>query len=798
MATVKRVYEQMYPATYNFKDDTDGSEPDDWTSSNDASTTTTIIALLDGHRKVLQLYDNNAAGKYDVEIDFASAQTSGTVELWFHTTDNTLDHIMQLLQTDNTIAIQVDLNAIAGVGDDTWYHYKIKFDCTPDTYDHDLDGTSIATGVGFTNPVTNIITIKFIGTDADSGYYNYIDAIGVSWDANYNIGDNVFWRHYKEGSDPFESEDWGVQGTSISYVTSISGAASAAEIVPEFNEHKKILRLTEVTGNDTITHNLDSQAKAGWWSGWVKVSDVTGDNFYDLREGASVIIRMRITLSKFQYRARGGAYTDVGLAAVNNTWYFVYIQWYDAANDTIDLWIDNIQYLDGVQTFINQTNGINRHYLLQTTAAYLYLNAPMSSSDSDSRADNRTLDYHDSYTREDVTTSIVLNPFTKDEYGWSIAQIEDRKGTLGLDSNSFIQIEDENSDLRFEGFYHGKITHSELYIYHDLNKIFLRKPVTYTASSPEDANATFLGICTNVGQASGRCIYYTEDDPAGDLTPVYRGSKPFRLVAAERAAIASRILIIKPNGVCFLDSDATPAQGAYTITSASGEIMSKPVEQQTDTQVNFVRVEGAIDPNTGDPFFGEDEDTSAQTGTVGVVRYYRRFLDLRSNTDCASKAASLRVNLDPSGIVVELLGVYANPGEIINFAYSPLSISAANYYVETVTYNLIAKICTYTLNDGLFNANDAAMIQFSEGGDIQADINKTIYETDIITPNLNLLPLGGSEGGFGIATIKTQYAIAWFYLPPNVDDGRDLIIDFVFRNAAHGARTTDGELLVAK
>ena len=233
----------MYPATYNFKDETDGAEPTGFTTNNDVSCTTTVIAILDGHRKVLQLYDNNAAGKYDIEIDFTDgAQTSGKIDLWFHTTDNTLDHILQLLASDDTIAIQVDLNAIAGVGDDTTYHYSISFDCTPDTYDHYLDGSSIASGVGFTNAVASILTIKFIGTDADSGYYNYVDAIGFSWDANYTWGDNIYWKNYNDSMAQanFEGEELYTTSTSITFVdTDNSNANCTATIIPSFDEHKK-------------------------------------------------------------------------------------------------------------------------------------------------------------------------------------------------------------------------------------------------------------------------------------------------------------------------------------------------------------------------------------------------------------------------------------------------------------------------------------------------------------------------------------------------------------------------------
>ena len=58
---VKKVLKQMYPATYNFKDDDVGDDPSGWTIADGLDTEISVIASLDGHRKVLKFYDNEAA-----------------------------------------------------------------------------------------------------------------------------------------------------------------------------------------------------------------------------------------------------------------------------------------------------------------------------------------------------------------------------------------------------------------------------------------------------------------------------------------------------------------------------------------------------------------------------------------------------------------------------------------------------------------------------------------------------------------------------------------------------------------
>jgi hypothetical protein len=316
---------------------------------------------------------------------------------------------MQLLDSGNTIAMQVDLNAIAGVGDDTWYHYRITFDCTPDTYEHWLDATSIAAGVAFDNPVTSILTIKFIGTNADSGYYNYIDAIGYSWDTSYNIGDNCFWRNYKEATDSVEDEDWGTTGTSIAWVDS-QGGTQTVTINPEFNEHKKVLDLYDNNAADHIgiNHTVVDET-FGSISFWMKTSDATSNTYMFVSDGGTVLFYFKIDADQFQYY--DGGWSNVGLVPTDNTWYHIRIDFkcHTGAYKGLDqyrwqVWIDNVQY--GVYTMANDQPHIDNiaFYTENADSGYhYYLDAITLNWDvSYQIADNRTFEYN-AYSYDDVT-----------------------------------------------------------------------------------------------------------------------------------------------------------------------------------------------------------------------------------------------------------------------------------------------------------------------------------------------------------------------------------------------------------
>jgi hypothetical protein len=419
-----------------------------------------VVASQGVHKKVLKCIDGNAAATYDVEIDFSSAQTSGQIDLWFQTSDNTAVGYLELLASDDTVAIRVDLNAIAGVGDDTWYHYSIDFDCTPDTYTHYLDGSSIAAGVAFTNAVTSILTIKFISTNA-AQLTNYYDAIGFSWDASYTFGDNCFWRGLKDQDSAFEDEALYTSGTSISFIDSATvDADNTVLIAPSFDEHKKVLEIddSDAGGATVCQQNFASGQASGTIEVYIKVTDNTnGIQIFSLLDSISTTgMDIRIgTVTDGYLEYYDGAWNDI-TALSNNTWYHIKIEFECGAGayrglaaDTFYIWVDNTRY--GAYNFRNAVAEIDRWYISTTAAdtGTLYIDAVSYSwTSGNAEADNRTLEYH-IHSYDDITSNIEKCIVKDKEYEGSKAFLIDDT-QLTLNELHLTQIYDENSDLRFE------------------------------------------------------------------------------------------------------------------------------------------------------------------------------------------------------------------------------------------------------------------------------------------------------------------------------------------------------------
>ena len=799
--TARKIHKQIYPATYNFKDDADGDNPTGWTV-DEGGGTINVIALLDGHRKVVEMDDTSGADNVTAKQSFSSGQASGTYEYWIRTTDATLQVDMYGLNEGGNegvyLTILADKFQYRTVGfndvglatsDDTWYHIRITFDCATDTYDIYIDGTKYQTGVAFRNVSTTIDALWIVTVNAASGYTVYVDAVGYSWDASYNIGDNIDWRHLKESTDSFEGDDWGTQGTSITWVDSVDTAASV-ELVPEFNAHKKVLRqdfTSGAGGNDISYHTFASQAKTGWYEFWIKVNDVTAQHMITLNEDATQIILFRISASEFQvFVAAAWRKVTSSPTPVNNTWYHVYIQWYDAATDTFDLWIDNTLYEDGTNCSANQTSGINRAYNHQFNASdFLYLDAPISSLDSDNKADNRTFDYL-AYSYDDITSNVAGTCMVSENAYTAATAILSDDTTLTINELHFVILLDENGDLRFEGniksINEGSPQTSFPLV--SFNNSELIDENSYTASSAEDVNASLLAIHTNVSHIDGRLIYHTEDDPSGNLTPNFR-NKPKSMGIRWFAIHGGKVAPIRPNGVFMLDDDRNPENGAVTISSTTGEILGVPLITIIKHQINYVEVRGAIDPDTGTPFSGTSEDTTTQADGTGYIRYFKRFRELQSDTDCANRATQIRTGtgFQATIIEVELRGVYAIPGEIINFAYSPLSFTATNCYVESVVFNLVQGTAMYRLNTGIFDIGAMNTPGYTYADETADDIAETLFDTDVITIYPPIYGLSGAtevDGTVLLNAVSEQIMFSW-HTAGKIDISRSATITWAWR-----------------
>ena len=176
--------------------------------------TVNVISDLDGHTKILELFDTDVSYNAHVIKELSSNPSYGTIEYWMRTDDVTnglcgfrLDSGTILLGEMVTLRVyngylQKYLGSwqnVVSLQNDTWYHLRVDFECTTGAYTG-LSQYNWRLFVNNTNfGISNFINNETYGARIEwytdyiwglSGYYYYIDAIGFSWDTDYKIGDN--------------------------------------------------------------------------------------------------------------------------------------------------------------------------------------------------------------------------------------------------------------------------------------------------------------------------------------------------------------------------------------------------------------------------------------------------------------------------------------------------------------------------------------------------------------------------------------------------------------------------------
>ena len=825
---VKKVRKQMYPATYTFKDDVDGAIPDGWVPE---AGSVTIISDFVSHRKILKSY-HDGVDMPQTYNNFSSSQPNGTIEFWIGTDDDTKLQAIYLMDdldggiAANLILIEVSFSGGilrmgygtgAGIGyrttaytNNTIRHIKITFDCTTDKYSGWVDGVLLVDDENFydDNTLNNAQKLHIVNWAGVSN--TYYDAFGYSWDTDYNIGDNVHWRHYKDQDSDFESEDVGTTSDTIDWVdTDNSGANCDVEIIAEYNEHKKILELYDNNGATRIDliNSFASGQITGTIEYWIK-NDGGGLCHVYFRGGGTACsyVTMHDTANNWGYLNAGWAFVAFSNSPtwVVDTWYHVKFI-FSCTTDTYTVYIDNViaeadvAFRAVVATLDDmdiQTDNADNGY-------YVYLDAISYSWTSGNEvADNRIFDYNDSYTREDITT-LVKNVITSNIlHGW-------RNGTLYSETvyyydEVFFQIYDVNSKLGMEADLTNRIQHDSLYHYplQDKNADDLVNESSNTFDTkkihdPTDSTSILKVILPNVSEADGDLILVDADTKTDTYSPVTKNYPDYMLLR-DISDLSDSVVIIAADGKCYLDDDKDSGDVLDLDTAADKLIMTRPPIPNDIVGVNYFVIKGAMNPDAGIRFFKVvDNSGSDKKNTFRITNN-----QLRSQTDVdayAAKIAAKLIAIKEISIDTQGLGAH-NMGETFNYKYvnSVHNIPQKDYYIirEDMDYDLAT--ATIVLSEGLVEKSKYAQ-RFERAEDFSDSDMSEIYETDIITFDLNLIPyLGASDHGFGVDTIKGEYCYAWFYISSNIDEARDITIDFIFKNGVHGARTTDGLLLVAK
>ncbi len=195
-----------YPATYGFENDQNGQNPTGWVYNSiigDAH----IVEDFNGHNKVARIFDNNGAFEFWV-INYFSSKSNGTVEFWLSSRQDAQDGIAVTLRDGGTIGpfIGIDDGGFyydEGSGAtwlslsytaDSWHHHRITFNGDTQKYNWSIDNELLGLNIDFFSSISSINEFHIhTGPNWDfSNPIGHFDAVGYSWDEDYEIGDNLY------------------------------------------------------------------------------------------------------------------------------------------------------------------------------------------------------------------------------------------------------------------------------------------------------------------------------------------------------------------------------------------------------------------------------------------------------------------------------------------------------------------------------------------------------------------------------------------------------------------------------
>jgi len=200
----------IYKATYNFSGSEIGkSIPEGWNlRTQGAGNSFEIIEEFEEHQKVVKF---KRGEKSDVFIEFnyyidIPPPTKGFVEWYWASADvnNTALYFQirgssgdeqkrQVILYFDKNGIGLGANRCTPVEDNKWYHCRYVFDANEGEqgkYELYVNGELIIENRDFMNTnVPDLYVIMFYGSLGSKGY---LDAIGFSWDPEYEMGDNLY------------------------------------------------------------------------------------------------------------------------------------------------------------------------------------------------------------------------------------------------------------------------------------------------------------------------------------------------------------------------------------------------------------------------------------------------------------------------------------------------------------------------------------------------------------------------------------------------------------------------------
>ncbi len=345
------IFPGNYPGTYTFIEDDVPNEPNCFEEVGTIGGTVNVISDLDGHTKILELFDTDVSYNAHVIKELSSNPSYGTIEYWMRTDDVTnglcgfrLDSGTILLGEMVTLRVyngylQKYLGSwqnVVSLQNDTWYHLRVDFECTTGAYTG-LSQYNWRLFVNNTNfGISNFINNETYGARIEwytdyiwglSGYYYYIDAIGFSWDTDYKIGDNFNVAELGHYPATYSFEDDETPNKPYGFDTvGISGGT--VNVITELDGHNKVLELydTNQTQNAHLIKKCPNMT-SGTIEYWMRTDDVkTGLSGFGILGGTiffNELVTIRIWNNKMQRFNGFFQGWDYITMMENNTWYHI-------------------------------------------------------------------------------------------------------------------------------------------------------------------------------------------------------------------------------------------------------------------------------------------------------------------------------------------------------------------------------------------------------------------------------------------------------------------------------------------
>jgi hypothetical protein len=187
-----------YKGVFTFKNQTIDATPLNWTYGN---------ANLIETKEDKEEHDNVLRLEYDGSDGWAKKQIAsediGIIEWWAFIKNTQKASYFYLRDgTDEAVRIRIDNDLLyvrdAGVyideggiiDQETWYHFKVDFNCDSDTFDFYIDNVLISNDYDFINNVAKIDYFEFFS--AESGGEIYLDSLSPVWmnHENYTYNEN--------------------------------------------------------------------------------------------------------------------------------------------------------------------------------------------------------------------------------------------------------------------------------------------------------------------------------------------------------------------------------------------------------------------------------------------------------------------------------------------------------------------------------------------------------------------------------------------------------------------------------